>query len=150
MISMSFDQLLEQYRRRFPSHGAFRLRPEEDVIARVEEGEVPRDPGVYLIYGVREGTRELLYVGKSGTLHQDGTFSAQKLRRRIAKGKQRRMSRRRFYPKQMTQLGLDALEFEWFVTVSEQIRIIPAKAEADLLQAYFEEHGALPRWNRRI
>ena len=42
---------------------------------------------------------------------------------------------------------LDALEFEWYVTFEGSSKVLPLKAEADLLQAYFDDFGRLPPWN---
>ena len=78
------------------------------------------------------------------------TFRPQKLLKRITRGKQRGIPRRRFFPEQIEKLNLKALSFRWFVTFTEKVKIIPAKAEADLLQAYFEEHNNLPLWNKRV
>ena len=35
----------------------------------------------------------------------------------------------------------------WFVTFDQHIRVLPAKAQSDLLQAHFDEWGRLPPWN---
>jgi hypothetical protein len=143
---MAFDELLDDYRRRFPRNGCFELREGESIRTRAEEERVPREPGVYLIYGRKERRRELLYVGKAGTLRQDGVFKRQKLRGRLS-ARQKGMSRQRWYQNQMRRLGLDALVFLWFVTFDDSVRVVPSKAEADLLQAYFDDENRLPRWN---
>ena len=149
-MQMTFEELLSDYRQRFPWHGFFELRKGEKIGIRAKEEGVPDKPGVYLIYGYKDGRSELLYIGRSGTLHQDGTFGDQKLLKRITKGKQDGMPRRAFFPEQMKLLGLEALVFHWFITFIPSVRIIPAKAENDLLQAYFDEHEKLPLWNKSI
>lgn len=150
-LYMTFDELLSDYRQRFPWHGFFELRKGEKIGIRAKEEGVPDKPGVYLVYGYKDGRSELLYIGKSGTLHEDGDeFSDQKLLRRITKGKQDGMPRRAFFPEQMKLLGLEALIFYWFVTFTLNVKVIPAKAEADLLQAYFDEYDKLPLWNKSI
>ncbi len=148
---MTFDKLLSDYRQHFPWNGSFELRRGEKIGIRAKEKGVPDEPGIYLIYGYKGGRSEiLLYIGKSGLLHQDGTFGDQKLLKRITKGKQEGIPRRRFFPEQMELLGLEALVFHWFVTFTPNVRVIPAKAEADLFQAYFDENDKLPLWNKEI
>jgi len=147
---MTFEEFLNRYRQRFPRYGSFELRRGEKIVIRAKEEGVPNEPGVYLIYGYKDGRSELLCIGKAGTLRQDGTFREQKLFKRIAKGKQQGTPRRRFFPEQMKRLNLEVLVFHWFVTFTSGVRVIPAKAEVDLLQAYFNEHGELPRWNKSI
>ena len=147
---MTFDKLLSDYRQHFPWNGSFELRRGEKIGIRAKEKGVPNEPGTYLIYGCKGGRSELLYIGKSGLLRQDGTFGDQKLLKRITKGKQDGMPRRAFFPEQMKLLGLEALVFHWFVTFTPSVRVIPAKAEIDLLQAYSDEHEKLPLWNKSI
>lgn len=144
---MESARMLDDYADRFPSQGSFELRKGERVVSRA--GGVPEEPGVYLIYGLRKGAKELLYVGKAGTLQNNGTFKDQKLRGRLS-AKQRGVLRQRFFQEQIEVLNLDALEFRWFVTFHGSARVIPAKAEADLLQAYFDEKSVLPRWNEAV
>lgn len=50
----------------------------------------------------------------------------------------------------MSELGLDSLFFYWFVTFSDHIHVIPAKAEADVLQMFFDECGRLPHLNKSL
>ena len=147
---MTFDESLDQYRRRFSRKGSFTLSKEEQVGKRIREENVPNEPGIYLIYALRSGViselLELLYIGKAGTLRQNGTFREQKLSGRL-KAPRKGTAGQRYFQEQISVLGLSALVFQWFVTFTKDTRVIPAKAEADLLQAYFEEHGQLPQWN---
>lgn len=143
---MSFSELVAQYRQQFTQNGSFELRSGQQMRLRCVEEQVPELPGVYLIYGRRQSETELLYIGKAGTLRKDGTFKDQKLRGRL-NNKQQGMPRQEFFEQQMHAVGLDALAFTWFVTFDSRSRIIPAKAEADLLQVYFAETGQLPEWN---
>jgi hypothetical protein len=147
---MTLDDLLTHYRQQFPWNGSFELHQGEQLRARAAGAKVPDEPGVYLVHGYQDNEWKLLYIGRSGTLHNNGTFSDQKLLKRITKGKQEGIPRRRFFREQMEKLSIETLKFDWFVTFADDLRVIPAKAEADLLQAYFDEHNQLPPWNKSI
>ncbi len=144
---MAFVELIERYDKRFPNNGSFRLRRGEDLRTTIATNDVPRLPAVYLIYSVRSKRTELMYIGKSGTLQTDGSFKEHMLAQRL-RMKQGKQWRAEFYREQMELLKLAALEFKWWVTFDNKVRVIPLKAEADLIQAYFDDHGRLPPWNR--
>lgn len=139
-----FEVMVDDLRERFPQNGSFTLIRGEKL-STASRG-TPDEAGVYLIYSLKAGERELIYIGKAGTLRQDGTMKDQRLRGRInaAHGN---ISRARFFAEQITHLGLEALEFHWFVTYGDAVKIPPAKAEADLIQTYFDEYKRLPLWN---
>ena len=143
---MAFAELIKRYDKRFPTRGSFRLRHGEDLRSCIARNGVPRMPSVYLIYAVRNRRAELLLIGMSGTLRTDGSFKKQMLAERLRR-KQGRKPRAEFYREEMQKRNLEALEFKWWVTFDDKTRVIPRKAEADLLQAYFDDHGRLPPWN---
>jgi len=150
---MDFEDLVRIASRSFPQNGSFELRREQDIHKRIKESDVPDKPGVYLICGTSQGHGHLLQIGKAGTLTKDGSFKNQGLRGRLG-AKQGGMRRKKFFRKEMSELKLDSLFFYWFVTfdreVDRNVLIIPAKAEADLLQTYFDDNGHLPDWNKTI
>ncbi len=143
---MAFTQMLGRYDKRFTINGSFRLQRGENLRTCIQRNQVPDMPAVYLIYAVRQRRAELLYIGKSGTLRSDGSFKNQMLATRL-RMKQGKMWRAEFYAEQMKKLRLTALHFQWWVTFDDKVRIIPLKAEADLLQAFFDDHRRLPQWN---
>ena len=146
---MIFNKLLDEYRQCFSKHSSFKLKRKEKIRTRARAEDVPNEPGVYLIYGQKEKRCELLYIGKAGTLRKNGMFKSQKLIGRLS-AKQKGMSRQKFYQEQIKKLNLDTLIFYWFVTFADSVRVIPAKAEIDLLQAYFGEYNKLPQWNESV
>jgi hypothetical protein len=143
---VDFEKLLRDSIRNFPNNGSFVLQPGQDVRSQIKEGGVPDEPGIYLICGTKGETARLMYIGKAGTLKKDGSFRDQMLCGRLS-AKQEGISRQKFYQEKMAELQLDHLLFYWFVTFNSGIRIIPAKAEADLIQKYFDDNGYLPPWN---
>ena len=146
---MDFEELVRVSSRSFPQNGSFELLPGQDVHKRIKESSVPNKPGVYFICGTERERCCLLYIGKAGTLRNDGSFKGQKLSGQLS-AKQEGISRQDFYQKRMAELKLDSLFFYWFVTFDKDVLIIPAKAEADLLQKYFDYNGHLPAWNRNM
>ena len=147
MAGTGLSQTLASYHDRFPRNGHFELRKDERIGALPKAQRPPESPGVYLIYGSTDDKPK--YIGKAGTLRRDG-FSNQRLYTRIVKGKHgpQNISGRQFYQKQMTIESIDALVFRWFVTFEGNTRTIPAKAEAELIQAFYNDWGSLPAWNR--
>lgn len=145
---MTFNQLLKSYTKSFPWNSTFELRKGEKLSKRLIEEGVPEEPGVYLIYAKKKRTKpKLLCIGKAGTMLRNGNFQKQKLPGRL-KAKQNGKTRQKFFQEQIQKPEIDALMFHWFVTFHHNIRVIPAKAEADLLQTYYNKHKQLPEWNK--
>ena len=109
--------------------------------------------GVYLIYGVYGGSQTLLYIGKAGTVHEDGTMSEQGLHGRLA-NKQEGMPRQRFFKKLLSgkdpRVGpIDGLRIKWLETYRDNAGTPPFQAEAELLAAYLAEFRKLPPLNNK-
>lgn len=138
---------LDDFAERFPTQGTFSFH-QEDSLRRESQGTVGRH-GVYLIYGVSGGQFELLYIGRSGTVTQEGKVGKQDLHGRI-NNKQNGVDRQRFFKLKLRAEKLDALIFDWFATFDDKMKTLPSYAEADLLQAFFDENGCLPRWNKKF
>lgn len=108
--------------------------------------EIPNGYGVYRIYANSiEG--ELLYIGKGGTVHTDGSFDKQPLKERL-NNKQENMRREKFFIKKINEdKHLKALYIEWFI-IDEKL-FLPAYYEAALIQDYYSKHSKLPKWNKK-
>ena len=143
---MDFEELLRITSLSFPQNGSFELLPGQDIRKRIKESSVPDKYGVYFICGTKRKRNCLLEIGKAGTLRNDGSFKDQKLSGRLS-ARQEGISRQEFFQRKMAELQLDGLLFYWFVTFDRDVFIVPAKAEVDLLQEYFDENGHLPTWN---
>lgn len=138
-----------QYLSQFSWHGEVELRMGMKLRSLLVAGGVPSRPGVYLIHGRGSWGDQLLYIGKAGTLKTDGTWRSQGLRERLC-AKQGGLTRQRFFEKRMAEGRWDSLRIDWFVTVCDGVDILPAKAEADLLQIHYQQTRALPLWNEGI
>jgi hypothetical protein len=108
---------------------------------------VPDLPGVYYIIRLSRGKIDLVYIGKSGTIKQNGTFKEQGLKERL-NNKQDGMHREVFFNEKCIQENIDALDVYWFVTFDNKNHDLPGFVEGVILQRYFEVHGKLPPWNK--
>lgn len=119
-----------------------------DTLSAVSK-DVPNLPGVYYIIKLAEGQIELVYIGKSGTLQQNGEFKDQLLRSRL-NNKQEGIKRQQYFDQKVQEEQIDALDIYWFVTYDEKHQDLPGYVEALLLQRYFEVYGVLPPWNKEF
>lgn len=117
-----------------------------DTLADVSK-DVPELPGVYYILRLARGKVDVVYIGKSGTISQNGKESEQLLRDRI-NYQQAGITRQSFFDKKMVAEKIDALDIYWFVTIDESNNDLPGYVEGLLMQRYFELYGQLPRWNK--
>ncbi len=109
--------------------------------------------GVYLIYALKGGRVELVYIGRSGEIKKDGTLSIRKvgvggLRDRLINGKQFGDARRHSWSRQLKNEGIDAIDVYWYATHCEDFTDCPKELENKLLQNFYDIHDRLPRWNR--
>lgn len=109
--------------------------------------DVPELPGVYYILRLTKGKVELVYIGKSGTINQNGIFKSQLLKGRI-NNKSDGMKRQEFFEQKMQEENIDGLDIYWFVTMYNANNDLPGYVEGLLMQRYFEIHECLPKWNK--
>lgn len=132
---------------KYKNNGHFFFRT-GDTLSIVSK-DVPNLPGVYYIIKLANGRIELVYIGKSGTMHQNATFGGQMLRGRI-NNKQDDVNRQQYFEQKVKEEQIDALDIYWFVTFDEKHKDLPGHVEGLLLQRYFELHGTLPPWNKEF
>jgi hypothetical protein len=144
--TMTLGSAIEQARIRFTHNGQFSLLPDESINEVVRREKIPNAAGIYIIFG-RDDLECPLYIGKSGTMKTDGSWSDQLLRKRLTM-KQKGKYRSVYFPQLMADNGIAGLTFLWFVTHDSNSRIIPALAEMELVQAHYETYGCLPELNK--
>lgn len=106
--------------------------------------------GVYLVYSLSKGETDLVYIGSSGKMMQNGGIRVRKgggLWDRITNGKQFKAERRDSWPQKMNTEHIDALTVYWHVTVDDTTRHIPLYVEGVLIQKYYARYHCLPKWN---
>lgn len=108
---------------------------------------VPNFPGVYYVIRLARGRVELVYIGKSGSILQNGEFKSQGLQAHL-NDKQEEINRQEFFDLQLNQEQIDGLDIYWFVTYDKTNHDLPGYIEGLIMQLFFEVHGRLPEWNK--
>jgi hypothetical protein len=106
--------------------------------------------GVFLVYSMDTAEKELLFIGSTGTVHNNGDIKhrAGGIADRIVNGTQfGKMPRRIAWPLQMKKENRSTLEIHWFETFNNKHRHIPTYVEGLILQKYLDVQGCLPKWN---
>ena len=108
----------------------------------------PERAGVYLVYQLRHGKVDLVYIGASGTINQDGTFKNQLLKGRI-NNTHDGIKRQALFENKIREFDIDALDIYWYVTYDEAYNDFPNELEDKLLEKHKSIYGKLPGWNKR-
>ena len=106
--------------------------------------------GLFLVYEVKGEEKELIMVGSTGTIQNDGTLKSKNggLYDKIVNGHQFAKTGRKYsWPAQMKIENIDRLEVQWFETFNEKNKVIPTFIEGQILQNFLDENARLPRWN---
>lgn len=106
--------------------------------------------GVFLVYDATNEEKELIMVGSTGTVQNDGSLKSKNggLYDKIVNGHQFAKTGRKYsWPAQMKLENMDRLEVVWYETFNEKSKAIPTFVEGQVLQNFLDENGKLPRWN---
>jgi hypothetical protein len=106
--------------------------------------------GVFIVYEILAERKELIMVGSTGTVQNDGTLKIKNggLFDKIVNGFQFSKTQRKYsWPAQMKIENIDKLEVSWYETFNDHDKLIPTFVEAQILQDFFEENSRLPKWN---
>jgi hypothetical protein len=106
--------------------------------------------GIFLVYAVEGEEKELIMVGSTGTIQNDGTLKSKNggLFDKIVNGHQFAKTGRKYsWPAQMKLESIARLEVSWYETFNEKNKVIPTFLEGQILQNFLDENGKLPRWN---
>ena len=112
--------------------------------------------GLYIVYALKNGKIELVYIGRSGKIKKDGSMFIRKaglggMKDRIVNGHQFGKTPRRIsWVNQMKLENIEALDVYWYVTHNNNSQDCPRKLESILLQKHFDIYGRLPRWNNEF
>ena len=106
--------------------------------------------GIFLVYAVDGEEKELIMVGSTGTIQNDGTLKSKNggLFDKIVNGHQFAKTGRKYsWPAQMKLENIARLEVYWYETFNDKNKVIPTFLEGQILQSFLDENGKLPRWN---
>lgn len=133
---------------KYKNTGHFFFRP-DDLMSNVCNG--PTDnAGVYLVYALKKGRIELVYIGRSGKLNPDGSLFIRKggIKDRLVNGKRDGVLRTKFWRAEMINDEIEVLDIYWYVTELKGKIDCPDKVEEILLRTYKDIYGQRPKWNR--
>lgn len=117
----------------------------EEVCNAPESGS-----GVFVVTAVSEDGAELIMVGSTGTVQNDGTLKIKNggLYDKIVNGHQFAKTGRKYsWPAQMKKENIERLDVTWYETFNDTDKQIPTFVEAQILQNFLNENDRLPRWN---
>jgi len=117
----------------------------EDACNATENGS-----GLFLVYNADTEEKELIMVGSTGTIQNDGTLKSKNggLYDKIVNGHQFAKTGRKYsWPAQMKLEKIDRLEVYWYETYNAKNKFIPTYVEGLILQKFLDEKGTLPKWN---
>ena len=108
--------------------------------------------GVYYILELSHGNIEIVYIGCSGKVSNDGAIKHRKngLFERIVNGKQFGAARHISWAKKIEEEGIDALDVYWFETYADDIQDSPLYVESLIMQQFLNIYGRLPKWNKEF
>ncbi|WP_034917074.1 hypothetical protein [Gillisia sp. CAL575] len=106
--------------------------------------------GVYLVYALKNGKIQLVYIGSSGKIKQNGL---KKIRNggmcdRLINGKQFGDCRKRSWKNKIISEKIEALDIYWYETFDNKNNDIPSAVEGMIIQKYFDIYKSLPDWNK--
>ena len=106
--------------------------------------------GIFLVYDISNEDKELIMVGSTGTVQNDGTLKSKNggLYDKIVNGQQFAKTGRKYsWPAQMKKEAIDKLEVFWYETFNDKNKILPTFLEGQILQNFLTENNKLPKWN---
>ncbi|PBJ15781.1 hypothetical protein [Flavobacterium sp. ACN6] len=106
--------------------------------------------GIFIVYAVAADEKELIMVGSTGTVQNDGTLKSKNggLYDKIVNGHQFAKTGRKYsWPAQMKLENIESLEVVWYETFNADVKAIPTAVEGEVLQNFLDQSTKLPRWN---
>jgi len=129
----------------------FFLTPEKDLQTVCN---APADKsGVYVVYALKKGRVELIYIGNAGKIEKDGTLSNKKagLKDEIIDSPQFGKTPAHIaWKKQMIRENIEALNIYWYVTYDTDVKDCPEVLKRNLLRQHLDIFGIFPKWNKAV
>ncbi len=105
--------------------------------------------GVYLVYALKGGRIELVYVGSSGKIKQNGDIKTRigGIYDRLVNGNQFGKPRKVSWKEKLEEDNIEALDVYWYETFDDNNFDIPSAVEGRVIQEFYDINGELPKWN---
>lgn len=140
--------ILEELTNKGLLYGKFTLKRDEDLSK--QSSSVPHEHGVYIIFKNSISFGNILYIGNSGRLYNNGTFAKQTLYGRINNKQDKKNYRQSFFHNHIDEEAIHKLIFQWFQTIDNSNKYLPVYIEASLIQEYYLRYKILPLWNKHF
>ncbi len=134
--------------KKFKNNNQFRFTADDslEIVCNAPENA----NGIFLVYIVDGEEKELIMVGSTGTVQNDGTLKSKNggLFDKIVNGHQFAKTGRKYsWPAQMKIEKIETLEVYWYETFNAKTKAIPTFIEGLILQQFLDENSRLPKWN---
>lgn len=134
--------------KKFKNNNQFRFTADDslEIVCNAPENA----NGIFLVYTVDGEEKELIMVGSTGTVQNDGTLKSKNggLFDKIINGHQFAKTGRKYsWPAQMKIEKIETLEVYWYETFNAKTKAIPTFIEGLILQQFLDENSRLPKWN---
>jgi hypothetical protein len=132
------------------NQGNFFLTPAQDLQSICN---APADThGIFIIYALKKGRVELIYIGHSGKIEKDGSLSNNSnLKDTIINANQFGKSPAHIaWKKQMTRENIEALNIYWYSTYNANNKDCPETLKKKLLRQHQDIFGSFPKWNKSV
>ena len=141
--------MINELKQKYPINGQFSVEIGQKISEEAKKHDVPNGYGIYLIYEGFDCCGELIYIGSSGTVNSDGTMGSQGIRKRLGKKQNQTTYRNDFFIEEMKKRQ-NGISIAWFVTFDEtEQKILPAFAESEVMQKFYDLKGRLPELNKK-
>jgi len=108
--------------------------------------------GVYLVYELKDGRINLVYIGSSGKKIPDFDIAEGLIGIQTAillDGPWGKTPRSQAWPVKMLSEGIDALDIYWWVTYKGRLKDDPEVIQRSLIRMHRAMFGESPKWNQR-
>ena|SRR3989339_1599662 len=139
--SKYFSKKLEYYSRLMSINSIFEFNWNgKNKFKSISEKYIPEHIyGVYLFFNSKN---ECIYIGKAGTVLQNGNIKSQDICKRL-NNKRKKKNSKKVYEEWYSKHGILKIK----VIDTWKIKKCPGFVEYDLLQSYFDEYKKLPEYN---
>ena len=140
-----FDELSK-----YKQNDHFFFNPNDNL---AEECNAPVNKGgLFIIYALKNGRIELVYIGCSGEVKPDNIALIGKeglggLKDQIVNGEQFGSPRHRTLKAALMIEKMEAVDIYWYVTHTDKFIDNPKVVTKKLLKIHAEIYGRLPKWN---
>lgn len=143
-FEMEWQELLASHH-----HGSFEYADSLKRFRKVVSGHFEQFKGEskYGVYIVRQkSTNKVLYVGKGGTINNQGDFKSHDIPGRLRNVRENDLPADKWYGRLLDEKGPLLIQYVFL----GRRPVSPGLAEARLLQAYLNDHGHLPPYNKSL